>query len=894
MFLPLHIHHMARKLLLFGLFMALAYAGMATHNRAGEITYTHLSGLTYQITITTYTKASSQPADRCELEVKFGDGDVDTIPRINGPASADCEHNGQVLGNDIKKNIYQTTHTYPGPGSYLICMNDPNRNADVLNIPNSVNTSFYLESWLVISPFGGQNSSPELTNAPVDNGCIMAPYVHNPGAVDPDGDQLRYSLIESRGENGAAIESFVYPNEVPEPSPQNTLTIDANNGTLIWDAPQQQGEYNIAIMIEEIRDGVVIGFVVRDMQITILPCSNNPPVIEQLAQICVTAGEEVNEEVQAHDEDGDWVTLEATGEPLLLTTDAATFAQITFDSDTVQGLLNWQTNCSHVRNQPYQVVVKATDNDVDFSLVDFSTIEIKVVSPAPENPNTTPQGSSMVLDWDDAICQNAVGYKVYRYADSLGYEADECITGVPASTGYQLIATVPGLENSAYTDNNGGAGLNQGQNYCYMVTAYFADGAESYPSVEFCGELMRDLPVPTQVTITATDANNGADTVQWTAPTELNATVFPGPYEYVLSRAITGSLSFETVASFGPENNLIDLDTVFADAGLNTVANGYSYRLELISNGISIGTSQAASSIYLQATPSDNTLTLSWEAQTPWINAMYYIYKRGPGATTWELIDSTTTTSYDDTGLTNGREFCYYVRSRGSFSSPGFVNPVINKSQELCAAAEDNEPPCPPGAITGTADCVQGETNLVWTNPNNENCSDDVVSYVVYFTPVFDQPFEPIAQLSSEADTTIFFGNQTTVAGCYAIASVDSFANESPISDTLCFDNCPVYELPNVFTPGGDGSNDFFVPFPYRHIDYINLVVYNRWGEQVFSSNDPAIGWDGRNERNGQLVPSGVYYYVCEVYEQRLVGLVPRQLRGFVQLINETDRAVTN
>ena len=53
----------------------------ATHNRAGEITYTHITGFTYQITITTYTKLSQQQADRSSLNMIWGDGTSDTIDR---------------------------------------------------------------------------------------------------------------------------------------------------------------------------------------------------------------------------------------------------------------------------------------------------------------------------------------------------------------------------------------------------------------------------------------------------------------------------------------------------------------------------------------------------------------------------------------------------------------------------------------------------------------------------------------------------------------------------------------------------------------------------------------------------------------------------------------------
>ena len=55
----------------------------ATHNRAGEITYRQLSPLTIEMTITTYTKASSVAADRDSLEVLWGDGSREWVKRNN-------------------------------------------------------------------------------------------------------------------------------------------------------------------------------------------------------------------------------------------------------------------------------------------------------------------------------------------------------------------------------------------------------------------------------------------------------------------------------------------------------------------------------------------------------------------------------------------------------------------------------------------------------------------------------------------------------------------------------------------------------------------------------------------------------------------------------------------
>ena len=55
-----------------------------------------------------------------------------------------------------------------------------------------------------------------------------------------------------------------------------------------------QGEYNIAIKINEWRNGVLLNSIIRDMQILVLSCENHPPTIRAEEEICVVAGEEIN------------------------------------------------------------------------------------------------------------------------------------------------------------------------------------------------------------------------------------------------------------------------------------------------------------------------------------------------------------------------------------------------------------------------------------------------------------------------------------------------------------------------------------------------------------------------------------------------------------------------
>jgi len=75
--------------------------------------------------------------------------------------------------------------------------------------------------------------------------------------------------------------------------------------------------------------------------------------------------------------------------------------------------------------------------------------------------------------------------------------------------------------------------------------------------------------------------------------------------------------------------------------------------------------------------------------------------------------------------------------------------------------------------------------------------------------------------------------------------------------------------VPNIFSPNNDGINDYFYPNVSKYIIKINrLVVYNRWGSQVFEGRDldprvEALGWDGRYK--GKELNPGVYTYYIEI-----------------------------
>ncbi len=68
-------------------------------------------------------------------------------------------------------------------------------------------------------------------------------------------------------------------------------------------------------------------------------------------------------------------------------------------------------------------------------------------------------------------------------------------------------------------------------------------------------------------------------------------------------------------------------------------------------------------------------------------------------------------------------------------------------------------------------------------------------------------------------------------------------------------------EVPNVFTPNGDGKNDLF-KVAYKSIVKFHGWIYNQWGRLVYEWTDPALGWDGTI--NGKDAPDGAYMYIIE------------------------------
>lgn len=78
----------------------------------------------------------------------------------------------------------------------------------------------------------------------------------------------------------------------------------------------------------------------------------------------------------------------------------------------------------------------------------------------------------------------------------------------------------------------------------------------------------------------------------------------------------------------------------------------------------------------------------------------------------------------------------------------------------------------------------------------------------------------------------------------------------------------------NIFSPNGDGINDAFVlEFKGEFVNCAEIIIFNRWGDVVYTSNVERSGWDGRTQ-SGEKAPSGTYFYVIKLADSEIKGSV--------------------
>ncbi len=210
--------------------------------------------------------------------------------------------------------------------------------------------------------------------------------------------------------------------------------------------------------------------------------------------------------------------------------------------------------------------------------------------------------------------------------------------------------------------------------------------------------------------------------------------------------------------------------------------------------------------------------------------------------------------------------------------------------------------------VYGAAGCY----NIGLSVTTTDGCLVDTIipnQICVYANPVADFSFSP--QPTDVLNTEITFTNLSTGAttSAWNFAGLGNSSSTNPVfifpnssggtypvclqvvssngcTDTVCsdvviLDDFLLY-VPNAFTPDGDGVNDVFLPILQgEKPDSYELMIFNRWGELIFQSNNKAIGWDGTH--NDQKAKEDVY--VWKVRAKKNTNEDKKEFIGHVNLL---------
>lgn len=272
--------------LLMGMFFGARQAS-ASHAAGSDLTYQYLGNNQYLVTYTMYrdcfgisaptTKSLRWISNSCGIAAQ-----TITMNRVvptgqeitfNCPGVVSTCNGGTAPG--IQQYVYTATVTLPqGCPDWNFSVTECCRNAAITTLNNPASDDLYIEAYLNNTTIN--NSSPVFSNVPVAFMCIGQDNYYNHGVIDAEGDSLVYSFINPRDAANVPV-SYNSGFSIANPlSSVPGVSINPATGDIFM-RPTASEVGVIAVLIREYRNGVLIGSVMRDLQIYTIACSNTLP-----------------------------------------------------------------------------------------------------------------------------------------------------------------------------------------------------------------------------------------------------------------------------------------------------------------------------------------------------------------------------------------------------------------------------------------------------------------------------------------------------------------------------------------------------------------------------------------------------------------------------------------
>lgn len=275
----------------------------ASHAMGADLTYECLGGNQYRVRLSFYRDCVGiTPSTSVFIPVtstSCGQNLNVTLNLLSGypievsPLCAAQLPNSTCSGGSlpgVEQYVYEGVITLPmACPDWVFSFTECCRNSGITTLSAPGSENLYVSSTLD-NINGPCNSSPNFTTLPVPYICQGQPYVYNHGAIDPDGDSLVYSLVNALN---TATTSVAYNGGFSGTTPLSStppVAINSTNGNLSI-TPSAIQIAVVAVQVDEYRNGILIGSTIRDIQVTVLNCTNNAPTIQPL--VGLTGGTQV-------------------------------------------------------------------------------------------------------------------------------------------------------------------------------------------------------------------------------------------------------------------------------------------------------------------------------------------------------------------------------------------------------------------------------------------------------------------------------------------------------------------------------------------------------------------------------------------------------------------------
>jgi gliding motility-associated-like protein len=846
----------------------------ATHLFGADFYYTHVSGNTYTLVLDMYGDCSGAAFPNLNVatpEVEVYDNGalfqlftlalsgtpIEVTPVCPSQINNTTCNGGTIPG--IKKFTYTGTVVLNGPSTGWLFRFTGNMGANNLagrsnnmtniSVPSS-GSVMVLEATLNNS--SAPNSSVTYTTIPTPFFCINQATQYNPGAIDANGDNLTFSLVDGIVPGGGTA-AYIAPYTGALPLGVQSGTFSFNNITgQLGFTPNIQQKSLVVYRVEEYRNGVLVGTSMREMTFVVLTsCNNGAPVPGPISnlnngtlsspfqiQVCKGASGNLSFDFLASDPNNDHITVTFAGLP------AGATATIGNNGNTAPQF-NFSWNISAVNYGNYTFYVTMKDDGCPLASTQTYAYTIAVGGFGPLPPHGALSGcinQSNALAWVHPVgsssytytWQDASGQVVHQITSTTGDTVKTLAPGVYSvrmlntigcDTTFSITVPTPNYHASFTSDSS--VCLQEGISFQNTSTQNFAswswDFGDGATSQQKDPNHTYTQTGSYTVRLIAHTANGCEDTVSESLTVREVILAVTG--DSIICEKQSGLLSASGAASYA----WTPVATLSCPTCASTLATPPATTTYTVTGTDAIGCEGSAQFTInvlptgLEVTPQDTSIC-------PGDSVQLHV----SGATDFRWIP---TTGLSDSGAHP------WVHPESSLAYM-----VVASYPNGCRDTEQVHILFVSNAVIYMPDSVTLYPGESYQMDPQGNCL-----YFSWFPPLGLTATNIANPTATPPVNTRYFVTGTTEGGCMVSDSIDIYvALES------------LLEVPNAFTPGNNGVNDQLKVIRRGSATLKYFRIYNRWGNKVYESSNIDEGWNGNYKGTPQ--PMGVYVFMVEAY----------------------------